>query len=49
MGKAYGAFDPSEPDYPRRITYVVGADGKIAAAWETVKPKFHMNEVLKSL
>lgn len=49
LGKAYGAFDPNEPDYPRRITYVISAEGKVEKAWETVKPKFHVNEVLRAL
>ena len=49
LGKAYGAFDPKEPDYPKRITYVVSADGKIEKVYGTVKPKEHPKAILKEL
>ena len=49
LGKAYHAFDPKEPDYPRRITYVISPDGKIEKAIESVKPKEHAKALLKEI
>jgi thioredoxin-dependent peroxiredoxin len=49
IAKAYGAFDPNELGYPRRNTYVIGADGKVEQVIEGVKPKFHAQELLAKL
>ncbi|HZV02421.1 MAG TPA: peroxiredoxin [Planctomycetota bacterium] len=49
VAKLYGAFDPGEPGYPRRNTYVIGPDGKIEQAIEKVQPKFHARQLLEKL
>jgi peroxiredoxin len=49
VGKAYGAFDPGEPDYPRRISYLIGPDRRIAKAYPRVRPKDHPDQVLADL
>lgn len=49
VGKAYDAFDPGEPDYPRRISYLIGPDRRIRRAYAKVKPKDHPAEVLADL
>ena len=45
LAKAYGAFDPAEPGYPRRAAFVIGKDGKILHAWEKVKAAEFPGEV----
>jgi thioredoxin-dependent peroxiredoxin len=49
IAKAYGAYDPKQHDYPRRNTYVIGADGKLEHVIEGVKPKFHAQELLSKV
>lgn len=49
MGLAYGACDTADAEYARRITYVVGPDGKIKQAHPKVTPKSHPKEILASL
>jgi peroxiredoxin Q/BCP len=49
VGKAYGAYDPAEASWPRRISYLIGPDGRIARAYAKVKPKDHPAEVLADL
>jgi len=49
LGLAYGANDPGEPDYPRRISYLIGPDGTIVKAYDPVKPAAHPDEVLADL
>ena len=49
IAKAYGTFDPKEPDYPARNTYVIGPDGKLEHVIVGVKPKFHAQELLAKL
>ena len=45
LAKAYGAFDPGSPDYPRRAAFVIGKDGKVTHAWEKVKAAEFPGEV----
>jgi len=45
-GGTWGATDPSDPDYPRRISYLIGPDRTIVKAYETVEPAVHPAEVL---
>ena len=45
-GAAWDATDPTDPDWPRRITYLIGPDGRIAKAYETVSAGAHPAEVL---
>lgn len=49
VGKAYDAFDPGSPQYPKRISYLIGPDRRIKRAYAKVKPKDHPAEVLADL
>ena len=49
IGLAYGACDTADAEYARRITYVVGPDGKIAQAHPKVTPASHPKTLLSSL
>lgn len=46
LGKPYDAVDPSDPDWPRRISYLIGPDRKVVMAYASVKPATHASEVL---
>lgn len=46
---AYGACDSSDAEYARRITYVIGADGRIAQAYPQVSAASHPHELLAAL
>ncbi len=46
LGLAYRACERKEDQYPRRITYVVGADGEIEHAVETQSPAAQADELL---
>ena len=46
---AYGACDTRDAEYARRITYLIGADGRIEKSWPKVSPSTHPEEVLASL
>ena len=48
-GAAWDATDPDDPDYPRRITYVIGPDRRIVRAYETVASATHPAQVLADL
>ncbi len=45
-GLAYGACDTAEARSARRISYVIGADGRIERAYSAVSPASHAREVL---
>lgn len=49
LGKAYGAFDPSQPDYAKRISFLIGPDRRIVKAYPKVKPAEHPTQVLADL
>lgn len=49
LGLAYGACDSPQDAYPRRITYVIGADGRIEQALVTTDPKGQAQALLPSL
>ena len=49
VGVAYGAADSPADAYPRRITYVIGADGKVAQAIETKDPAGQADALLAGL
>jgi peroxiredoxin Q/BCP len=49
VGKAFDAFDPAEPNYPRRISYLIGPDRRVKRAYAKVRPKDHPAEVLADL
>lgn len=46
---AYGAADDPSAATARRISYLIGADGRIAAVWPKVKAAEHPAEVLAAL
>ncbi len=49
IGRAYGAIDDPEGKTEKRISYVIGPDGKIVEAYDRVKAAGHAEEVLSSL
>ena len=49
IGVAYGACDSPTDRTPRRISYVIGPDGRIEHAFPKVNPKSHPAEVLALL
>lgn len=49
IGLAYGACDDSGASHARRISYVIGPDGRIAHRFDKVDPKTHPAEVLALL
>ena len=49
IAKLYGAFDPKEPGYPRRNTYVISPEGKLEQVLPDVAPKFHATKLLEKL
>jgi peroxiredoxin Q/BCP len=46
IGMAYGACDDPKAGSAKRISYLIGADGKIKKAYASVKPAEHPVEVL---
>lgn len=49
LAAAVGAADSSAQALPRRISYLVGPDGKVLRAYAEVKPTTHAQEVLRDL
>jgi peroxiredoxin Q/BCP len=49
LGLAYKACASATDAYPRRITYVIGADGRIEQAITTKDPGAQATEILESL
>lgn len=46
---AYGACDSPEARSAKRISYLIGPDGKIAQAYPKVSAAAHPREVLEAL
>jgi thioredoxin-dependent peroxiredoxin len=46
LGAAYGADDPSDPGYPRRISYLIGPDRRIVKSYDPVQVATHPAQVL---
>jgi len=46
IGMAYGACDPADAGNARRISYVIGPDGRIEHAFAKVDTKTHPAAVL---
>ncbi|MBP7146051.1 MAG: peroxiredoxin [Acidobacteria bacterium] len=46
---AYGACDAAEDRAPRRMSYVIGVDGRIEQAYPRVNPKNHPEDMLALL
>ncbi len=49
VGMAYGAADAPEAGYAKRISYVIGEDGRVLHAYPTVDPNTHLDQVLGDL
>jgi len=49
IGQAYGALDPAQPGYAKRISYLIGPDRRVVKAYPSVKPAAHPEEVLADL
>lgn len=49
LGIAYGAADDTSAGNPRRITIVVGPDGKVARVYPKVDARTHPQQVLDDL
>ena len=49
MGLAYGAAAGAKASYAKRITYVIGPDGKVEQAFAKVDVTTHGKTVLDSL
>lgn len=46
---AYGACDSPTAQYARRITYVIGPDGRIVQAIDQVNAREHPEALLRTL
>lgn len=49
VGLAYGACDSADAGYAKRISYLIGPDGRIAKAYDSVDPGQHPEQVLKDV
>jgi len=49
IGLAYGACDTVDAEYARRITYVIGPDGKIKQSHPKVAAGSHPKDLLAAL
>ena len=49
IGVAYGAADDASANAPQRISYLIGADGKIERAYGKVKASEHPQKALEEL
>lgn len=49
IAKRYGAFQPEQPAWPRRNTYLIDAAGKVERVFEEVNPKTHPRALLDQL
>jgi peroxiredoxin Q/BCP len=49
IGMAYGACDSPDAKTARRITYVIGPDGKIQKAYPKVSPADHPEQILREI
>ena len=49
IGLAYGACDTPDAEYARRVTYVIGKDGRIEQAHPKVSAASHPKELLATI
>jgi thioredoxin-dependent peroxiredoxin len=49
IGMAYGAADDAAAQYAKRISYLIGPDGKVKKAYPKVNAAAHPEELLKDL
>lgn len=43
---AFGVDDPSDPGWPRRVSFLIGADRRIVKVYDPVSPSTHPAQVL---
>ena len=46
---AYGAADSADTRHPKRISYLIGPDGRVAKCYAQVKPAEHPDQVLADI
>ena len=49
MSMRYGAAASADQEHPKRISYLIDPEGRIARVYGAVKPAEHPDEVLASL
>ena len=49
VGMAYGAAKAPDAGYAKRISYVIGEDGRILEVYPKVDPNTHLDQVLGDL
>ena len=49
IGLAYGAADDAQTQYAKRISYLIGPDGKVRKAYPKVNAAAHPEEILADL
>ena len=49
VGLAYGACDDAKASTAKRISYLIGPDGRVVKAYPKVNPAQHPDEVLQDL
>ena len=49
LGLAYGACDTADAATPRRISYLIGADGNVRKAYDNVNAAEHPAQVLEDI
>ena len=49
LGIAYGATDDPQAGYAKRISYLIGPDGKVRKVYPKVNAAAHPEELLKDL
>lgn len=45
----YGVDDPGDPGWPRRVSYLIGPDRRIARVYDVVDPAAHPGQVIADL
>ena len=49
LGMAYGAARSADEGYAKRISYLIGEDGKVLLAYPKVDPKGHIDQLLNDV
>lgn len=49
IGMAYGLAADAKAPYAKRVTFVIGADGRVEQVLDQVDPRSHPETLLKSL
>ena len=48
-GADYGVFNPNNPDYPDRTSFLIGPEGRIERIYRQVEPITHPDQVLRDI